>query len=182
MIILNPGPTAHHRYFPSINHILNTSRLNVTTPPNFVVLHSNSLQRSQFRYGTFAQGVRGLRQHTFVCRLSRWTPGDFAPVGRWSRVDYREALALVDQLLQRHRPRRRPGRCRRQKSGRGLGEYYTEHDTGTQCGCAPATPTPPPELVGLTDTPGRSTLRRAGQCRRGNTVSTRWMWSRNSCM
>ena len=32
------------------------------------------------------------------------------------------------------------------------------------------------------DTSGPSPPPRAGQCRRGNTVSTRWMWSRNSCM
>jgi TrwC relaxase len=135
----------------SITHILDTSRRNMIRTSNFVALQSNSPQLPQFHYGTFAQGVRGLRQHTFVCRLRRCAPGDFAPVGWWSHVDDREALALVDQLLQRHRQGRRTGCERRPKSGRRAGEYYTEHDTRTPVWlCAGDTHTAA-QLVGLTD-------------------------------
>ena len=50
-----------------------------------------------------------------------------------------------------------------QRAGGGLGEYYSEHDTRTRSGCAPATPTPQPNSVaGLSPAHLKRTSHRVG--------------------
>ena len=78
-------------------------------------------------------------------------------LGRCRCVEDCQAVAVVDQLLQRHRPRRRCGPADARRAGGGLGEYYGEHDTRAPVSlCAGDTHTAA-KLVGITD------VQRAGE-------------------
>ena len=95
-------------------------------------------------HGTFAQGCEN------GCGAA--SADGRSAVGGWLNADDRQAEAVVDQLLHRHRP---DGRAASQGPGSGpaVGWASTTPNTtpAPRRGCAPATPTPSAKLVGLTE-------------------------------
>jgi hypothetical protein len=83
-------------------------------------------------------------------------------------VDDREALPVVDQLLQRHRQSCRPAAKDTWKASGGLGDYYTEHDTRTPVWLCGGDTHTAAKLVGLTD------IQRAGS-EADTEVVARWL-------
>ena len=73
-------------------------------------------------------------------------------MSRWIDVDDLQAQAVVDQLLHRHRPGRRDALPRIWRGpAAGWGSTTPSAKPAPRHGCWPATPTPSPTLVGLTD-------------------------------